>query len=431
MGMKLLIQNASYIASNGENKLADILIQDGIITKIENQIETSVDRKINAAGMLVSPGFIDLHVHLREPGGEKKETIATGTLAAARGGYTTLAAMPNTRPVPDSKEQMDWLQTRIQDTANVRVLPYASITVRQIGKELTDFEALKNAGAFAFTDDGVGVQDASKMLEAMQKAASVNMAIVAHCEENTLINKGCVHEGSFSKRNGLNGIPSVCESVQIARDVLLAEAAGCHYHVCHVSTKESVRVIRDAKKAGIKVTAEVTPHHLLLTQDDIPDSLDPNYKMNPPLRDTTDRDALIEGLLDGTIDFIATDHAPHTTEEKNEGIELAPFGIVGLETAFPLLYTHFVLKNIMTLEQLIRYLTLKPAESFSLPYGKIETGAPADFVLLNLDEEKAIDPQEFLSKGKNTPFAGWTCKGWPQMTIASGKVVWEKGRVTV
>ncbi|WHZ04781.1 dihydroorotase [Neobacillus sp. YX16] len=429
--MKLLIQNASYIASNGENIQADILIENGIITKIENQLDVSVDRKINAAGMLVSPGFVDLHVHLREPGGEKKETIATGTLAAARGGYTTLAAMPNTRPVPDSKEQMEWLQTRIEETAKVRVLPYASITVRQIGKELTDFEALKNAGAFAFTDDGVGVQDASKMLEAMQKAASVNMAIVAHCEENTLINKGCVHEGSFSKRNGLNGIPSVCESVQIARDVLLAEAAGCHYHVCHVSTKESVRVIRDAKRAGIKVTAEVTPHHLLLTQDDIPDNLDPNFKMNPPLRDTADRDALIEGLLDGTIDFIATDHAPHTTEEKNEGIELAPFGIVGLETAFPLLYSHFVLKNMMSLEQLIEFLTKKPAESFSLPFGKIEVGAPADIVLLNLDEEKAIDPQEFLSKGKNTPFAGWNCKGWPQMTIASGEVVWEKGRVTV
>lgn len=431
MGMKLLIQNASYIASNGEKKCADILIEDGKIVKIEKKIEESVDRKVNADGMLVSPGFIDLHVHLREPGGEKKETIATGTLAAARGGFTTLAAMPNTRPVPDSKEQMEWLQKRIQDTANVRVLPYASITVRQIGKELTDFEALKNAGAFAFTDDGVGVQDASKMLEAMQKAASVNMAIVAHCEENTLINKGCVHEGTFSKRNGLNGIPSICESVQIARDVLLAEATGCHYHVCHVSTKESVRVIRDAKRAGIKVTAEVTPHHLLLTQDDIPDNLDPNYKMNPPLRDTTDRDALIEGLLDGTIDFIATDHAPHTTEEKNEGIELAPFGIVGLETAFPLLYTHLVLKNIMSLEQLINYLTKKPAESFSLPFGKMEVGAPADLVLLNLDEEKEINPQEFLSKGKNTPFAGWNCKGWPEMTIASGEVVWEKGRVTV
>jgi dihydroorotase len=429
--MKLLIQNASYIASNGETKQADILIENGIITKIENHLEVNVDRKINAAGMLVSPGFVDLHVHLREPGGEKKETIATGTLAAAKGGFTTLAAMPNTRPVPDSKEQMEWLQTRIKETAKVRVLPYASISVRQIGKELTDFEALKNAGAFAFTDDGVGVQDASKMLEAMQKAASVNMAIVAHCEENTLINKGCVHEGSFSKRNGLNGIPSVCESVQIARDVLLAEAAGCHYHVCHVSTKASVRVIRDAKRAGINVTAEVTPHHLLLTQDDIPDNLDPNFKMNPPLRDTADRDALIEGLLDGTIDFIATDHAPHTTEEKNEGIELAPFGIVGLETAFPLLYTHFVLKNIISLEKLIEYLTKKPAESFSLPFGKIEVGAPADIVLLNLDEEKAIDPQEFLSKGKNTPFAGWNCKGWPELTIASGEVVWEKGRVTV
>lgn len=431
MRMKLLIQNASYIASNGETKQADILIENGIFTRIDDHLEVSVDRTVNAAGLLVSPGFVDLHVHLREPGGEKKETIATGTHAAARGGFTTLAAMPNTRPVPDSKEQMEWLQTRIKETAKVRVLPYASITVRQLGKELTDFEALKNAGAFAFTDDGVGVQDASKMLEAMQKAASVNMAIVAHCEENTLINKGCVHEGSFSKRNGLNGIPSVCESVQIARDVLLAEAAGCHYHVCHVSTKESVRVIRDAKRAGIKVTAEVTPHHLLLTQDDIPENLDSNFKMNPPLRDTADRDALIEGLLDGTIDFIATDHAPHTTEEKNEGMKLAPFGIVGLETAFPLLYTHLVLKNIISLEQLLEFLTKKPAESFSLPFGKIEVGAPADIVLLNLDEEKAIDPQEFLSKGKNTPFAGWNCKGWPLMTIASGEVVWEKGRVTV
>ncbi|MEH7247021.1 dihydroorotase [Neobacillus niacini] len=428
--MKLLIQNASYIAFNKQNKQADILIEDGIIVKINTKIEGNVDRIVDASGMLVSPGFIDLHVHLREPGGEKKETIATGTLAAARGGFTTLAAMPNTRPVPDSKQQMEWVQKRIQDTANVRVLPYASITVRQLGRELTDFMALKNAGAFAFTDDGVGIQSAEMMLKAMKKAAELNVAIVAHCEEDTLINKGSVHEGSFSKRNGLNGIPSVCESVQIARDVLLAEAADCHYHVCHVSTKESVRVIRDAKRAGIKVTAEVTPHHLLLTQEDIP-GLDPNFKMNPPLRDKSDREALLEGLLDGTIDFIATDHAPHTSEEKNEGMELAPFGIVGLETAFPLLYTHLVLKNIMTLEQLIGYLTKKPAESFGLPYGKIEEGAPADIVLLNLDEEKDINPQEFLSKGKNTPFTGWTCKGWPQMTIASGKVAWEKGSVTV
>lgn len=428
--MNLLIQNAKYIASNGDIKEADILVVDGVITKIEKDIQLSEGKTIDAAGLLVSPGFIDLHVHLREPGGEKKETIATGTLAAARGGFTTIAAMPNTRPVPDTKEQMEWLVNRINETGKVRVLPYAAITTRQLGKELTDFEGLKQAGAFAFTDDGVGVQSADMMLKAMQKAAAADMAIVAHCEENTLINKGCVHEGSFSKANGLNGIPSICESVQIARDVLLAEAADCHYHVCHISTKESVRVVRDAKRAGIKVTAEVTPHHLLLCQDDIP-GLDANYKMNPPLRDASDRDALIEGLLDGTIDFIATDHAPHTLEEKREGMVLAPFGIVGLETAFPLLYTNFVLKNRITLEQLIGFLTKKPAEAFNLSYGKIEVGEKADIVLLDLNEDRSINPEEFLSKGKNTPFGGWNCKGWPVMTIANGQIAWEKGRVTV
>lgn len=337
--------------------------------------------------------------------------------------------MPNTRPVPDTKEQMENLQKRIKETAHVRVLPYASITTRQLGQELTDFAALKDAGAFAFTDDGVGVQSAAMMLEAMKKARELDMAIVAHCEENSLINKGCVHEGAFSKQYGLNGIPSVCESVQIARDVLLAEATGCHYHVCHISTKESVRVVRDAKSAGIHVTAEVTPHHLLLSEDDIP-GLDANYKMNPPLRSNSDRAALIEGLLDGTIDFIATDHAPHTQAEKSEGMVLAPFGIVGLETAFPLLYTELVLKNLITLEELIAYLTIKPAEAFGLPYGTIEVGAAADIVILNLDEERAINPDEFLSKGRNTPFTGWKCKGWPVMTISEGQIVWEKGCVT-
>ncbi|MEH7482858.1 dihydroorotase [Neobacillus drentensis] len=426
--MNILIQNACYIASNGETKQTDILVENGIIAKVESDIDAIVDRIVDAAGKLVSPGFIDLHVHLREPGGEKKETIATGTLAAARGGFTTIAAMPNTRPVPDTKEQMEWLQNRINDTAKVRVLPYASITTRQLGQELTDFEALKEAGAFAFTDDGVGVQSAERMLAAMRKAAANNMAIVAHCEENTLINKGCVHEGTFSEKHSLNGIPSICESVQIARDVLLAEATGCHYHVCHISTKESVRVVKDAKRAGINVTAEVSPHHLLLSEDDIP-GLDTNFKMNPPLRGADDRTALIEGLLDGTIDFIATDHAPHTAEEKSEGMVLAPFGIVGLETAFPLLYTHFVLKNIITLNQLIEFLTIKPAEAFGLPYGRIEVGAPGDLVILNLYDEYEIKPEEFLSKGKNTPFGGWKCKGWPDMTIAGGQIAWEKGCV--
>jgi dihydroorotase len=428
--MKLLIQNTHYIAKEGNVQQGDIYVEDGVIKQIGPNLNQDAERVIDGQGLLVSPGFIDLHIHLREPGGEKKETIATGTMAAAHGGFTTVAAMPNTRPVPDSKEQMESLQARIKENANVRVLPYGSITIRELGQELTDFAGLKAAGAFALSDDGVGVQSAGMMLEAMKKAAENDLVIVAHCEENSLINKGSVHEGVFSKQHGLNGIPSVCESVQIARDVLLAEAAGCHYHVCHISTKESVRAVRDAKRAGIQVTAEVTPHHLILCDKDIP-GLDANYKMNPPLRGADDRAALIEGLMDGTIDFIATDHAPHTMEEKSEGMQLAPFGIVGLETAFPLLYTKFVLENKMTLEQLIAYLTKKPADAFGLPFGTIEINAPADLVLLDLNEEKSIDPKEFLSKGKNTPFNGWNCKGWPVMTIAEGKIAWEKGRVTV
>lgn len=424
--MSLLLKNSKLLNASGELEKKDILIQNGVIVQIEDNIQhENAGEIVDVGGKLVTPGFVDLHVHLREPGGEKKETIATGTLAAARGGYTAIAAMPNTRPVPDTKEQMEWLQNRIKETANVRVLPYASITIRELGEELTDFAALKAAGAFAFSDDGVGVQTAGMMLQAMKKAAELDMAVVAHCEDNSLINKGAVHEGEFAKKHGINGIPSVCESVQIARDVLLAEAAGCHYHVCHISTKESVRVVRDAKRAGISVTAEVTPHHLLLCDQDIP-GLDANYKMNPPLRSRDDRDALIAGLMDGTIDFIATDHAPHTEEEKSWPMTEAPFGIVGLETAFPLLYTHFVLPGKLSLKQLIEYLTIKPCETFNLPYGKIEEGSIADLAVIDLEKEEAIDRSNFLSKGKNTPFNGWKCKGWNTLTIVNGKIVWEK-----
>ncbi|WP_313798737.1 dihydroorotase [Cytobacillus sp.] len=427
--MNTLIKNGQLLTNEGELKTANIYIESGKIIEIGEGLARDAEEIIDAEGLLVAPGFLDLHIHLREPGGEKKETIATGTAAAAKGGFTTVAAMPNTRPVPDTKEQLDWLNKRIEETASVKVLPYASITIRELGEELTDFQSLKEAGAFAFTDDGVGVQSAAMMLHAMKKAAQLDMAIVAHCEENTLINKGAVHEGDFSEKNGLNGIPSVCESVHIARDVLLAEAANCHYHVCHISTKESVRVVRDAKRAGIKVTAEVTPHHLLLCEEDIP-GLDANYKMNPPLRGAADRAALIEGILDGTIDFIATDHAPHTAEEKAEGMQLAPFGIVGLETAFPLLYTHFVEKGIFSLKQLIDFLTVKPAKSFNLASGKLEIGAAADIVLLDLNHSEKISPEQFLSKGKNTPFAGWECKGWPVLTIVNGKIAWSKESVT-
>ncbi|MDQ0270307.1 dihydroorotase [Cytobacillus purgationiresistens] len=427
--MSILIKNGQLLTNEGELQQNDIYIEKGKIIEISKEISKQADEVIDAKGLLIAPGLIDLHVHLREPGGEKKETIATGTLAAAKGGFTTVAAMPNTRPVPDTQEQMEKLHNRINETGVVKVLPYASITVREAGKELTDFKALKEAGAFAFTDDGVGVQSADMMLQAMRRAAEADMAIVAHCEENTLINKGSVHEGKFSQVNGIGGIPSVCESVHIARDVLLAEAANCHYHVCHISTKESVRVVRDAKRAGIKVTAEVTPHHLLLCEDDIP-GMDTNYKMNPPLRGASDKAALIEGLLDGTIDFIATDHAPHTAEDKSEGMQLSPFGIVGLETAFPLLYTHFVDTGIISLKQLIDYLTIKPAQAFGLSNGVIEAGADADIVLIDLKQQEKIDPQNFLSKGKNTPFTSWECKGWPVLTIVDGKIAWHKGSVT-
>ncbi|MBP3038706.1 dihydroorotase [Bacillaceae bacterium Marseille-Q3522] len=426
--MKTIIKNGQLLTDSGETIQRDLAIEDGKITEIAADISGQTNYIVDAKGLVIAPGFIDVHVHFREPGGEKKETIETGALAAAKGGFTTVAAMPNTRPVPDTKEQLEWVQNRIKETACVKVLPYASITKRQLGEELTDFKALKDVGAFAFTDDGVGVQSANMMLEAMKQAASVNKAIVAHCEENTLIHQGVVHDGIFAQKHQLKGIPSICEAVQIARDVLLAEATGCHYHVCHISTKESVRVVRDAKKAGIHVTAEVTPHHLLLCDEDIP-ALDANYKMNPPLRGKEDREALIEGLLDGTIDFIATDHAPHTAEEKQQGIGLAPFGIVGLETAFSLLYTHFVEKGIFTLKQLIDFLTVKPANAFQLAGGTLSVGEDADLVLLNLDCEEKINPDTFLSKGKNTPFANWMCKGWPAATFVCGKLVWEKGRV--
>lgn len=425
--MKTLFKNVKWF--DGEEVVSgDIYVQDGRISGM-GQLEIDSAEIIDGHGKFVFPGFIDLHVHLREPGGEHKETIATGTKAAARGGFTTIAPMPNTRPVPDTVEHVEQLLKRIEETAEVRVLPYASITIREAGKELVDFASLNYKEILGFTDDGVGIQSAGMMLEAMKKAASIGKPIIAHCEENTLINSGAIHEGKKSAELGVNGIPSVCESVHIARDVLLAEAANCHYHVCHVSTKESVRVIRDAKRAGIRVTAEVTPHHLLMTEEDIKEPL-ATYKMNPPLRSVEDREALIEGLLDGTIDFIATDHAPHTLEEKEAGLEKAPFGIVGLETAFPLLYTHFVETGKFTLKQLVDWLTVRPSEAFSLPYGRLEVGLEADLVLVDLSKEQQIDPNEFLSKGKNTPFAGWECKGWPVLTMVNGRIVYQEQGVT-
>lgn len=420
MQMTTRIENARWYEA-GQVRTGDIRIEAGKITDLAATPQAN-ETVIDASGLFVAPGFVDIHVHLREPGGEHKETIATGTAAAAAGGFTTICPMPNTRPVPDDRQTLDALFQKIEETASVRVLPYAAISKNQLGQELVAFDQLTDA--VAFTDDGVGVQTAAVMRTAMQQAARLGKTIVAHCEDDSL-KAGCVHEGNYSRREGLQGIPSLAESIHIARDVLIAEETGCHYHVCHVSTKESVRVIRDAKRAGVRVTAEVTPHHLVLIDEDIPNQ-DPNFKMNPPLRSEADRQALLEGLADGTIDCIATDHAPHAAEEKALGIERAPFGITGFETAFPLLYTKLVSEGEMTLETLIRNLTDKAAAIFELPYGKLEVGAEADLVLLDLETERTVSPERFRSKGKNTPFAGERLKGFPVMTLVKGEIVFKE-----
>src|SRR5690625_2717759 len=378
--MNIILKNVKYLQESNKTVESDILIKGDKIEKIAPNLGDEVDQIIDCKGNIALPGFVDVHIHLREPGGEHKETIETGTKAAARGGYTTVCAMPNTNPVPDCKETVFQLQKKIKTDAKIRVLPYASITKSLQGKELTEIEELANLDVFAFTDDGVGIQTADQMLQAMKKAKKAGKAIVAHCEDNSLIYDGVIHDGKTSEQLNLPGIPSLSESVQIARDVLLAEATGCHYHVCHVSAKESVRVIRDAKRAGVHVTAEVSPHHLLLNEEDITKD-DANWKMNPPLRAKEDQQALIEGLLDGTIDYIATDHAPHAEKEKAEGFLNAPFGIVGLETAFPLLYTNMVETGQITFQQLVEWLAKKPAQTFGLPYGKLEEGGIADITV--------------------------------------------------
>ncbi|MCG1008655.1 dihydroorotase [Salinicoccus sp. ID82-1] len=422
--MGLLLKNGMVLENSNEVR-KDIFIEDGVIAEIADSIEREGEEMIDCTGMLITPGFVDVHVHLREPGGEHKETIETGTLAAARGGFTAICPMPNTRPVPDNVETLANIQDRIKETAHVKVLPYASITERQLGRDLVDFRGLKQGGAFAFTDDGVGVQSADMMLQAMLEAKKVDMPVVAHTEENTLIHGGAIHEGETSRRLKIPGIPSVAESVHIARDILLAEAAGCHYHVCHVSTKESVRIIRDAKRAGVHVTAEVTPHHLVLDENDITGD-DPNFKMNPPLRGSDDREALIAGLLDGTIDLIATDHAPHAEEEKAVGIETAPFGITGSENAFQLLYTKLVKNGTFTLQQLVDWLTVRPSETFNMGMGVLAEGRAADITVIDLGKTYTLDKEKFYSKARNTPFHGMELESDIHMTIVDGKVAYKE-----
>lgn len=425
--MKTLIKNGQINTRKNMTTPAEIWIEDGRIKAIGTGFsEAEFDEVFDAKGQLITPGLVDVHVHLREPGFTYKETIEAGTRSAARGGFTTVCAMPNLNPVPDTAEKLKQVYDIIRKDAVVKVLQYAPITENLRSEKLVDQEALIEEGAFAFTNDGVGVQTAGTMYLAMKEAAKNNKALVAHTEDESLLFGGVMHAGKKAEELGLPGILSVTESSQIARDLLLAEATGVHYHVCHVSTKESVRVIRDAKKAGIHVTAEVSPHHLILIDEDIPEDFG-FWKMNPPLRGRKDREALIEGLLDGTIDCIATDHAPHGLEEKSQSFMKSPFGIVGSETAFQLIYTHFVETGQFTLEQVINWLAVKPAEIFGLNAGTLTVGASADVAIFDITKTCTIDKEDFLSKGENTPFIGWKVKGETQMTFVNGKLVWQKG----
>lgn len=386
--------------------------------------DTSGSEVVDAQGKLVSAGLIDMHVHLRDPGFTHKEDIITGARSAAKGGFTTIACMPNTRPVTDTPETVEYILNKAAEAELIKVLPYAAITKNELGRELTDFAALKEAGAIGFTDDGVGVQNAQMMKDAMTLAQSLDLPVIAHCEDDSLVVGAWASEGEFARKHGLKGIPNESEAIHVGRDILLAEATGVHYHVCHVSTEQSVRLIRLAKQIGVKVTAEVCPHHLVLSDEDIPGLEDANWKMNPPLRTPRDVKAVIEGLEDGTIDMIVTDHAPHSAEEKAKGVDLAPFGIVGFETAFPLLYTKFVETGRWTLGFLLERMTKDPARVFRLQTGSLEVGRPADITIIDLESEQTVDPSTFLSKSNNTPFGGWKLKGWPVTTIVDGKIVW-------
>jgi len=421
--MGLLLKDG-MILNDDELVKVDILIEKDRIKSIEQQISTDNHHVENCDGLFISPGFIDIHVHLREPGFEHKETIETGTMAALKGGYTLICAMPNTNPSPDSMKDLKHILRLIKENAKMKVIPYGRITRgNHINSPVVDMKNMANH-VCGFTNDGFGIQSTKQMYYAMHMARQYETLIAAHCEDEELLFDGYVHKGIQAEKEGWQGITSLSESIPIARDTLIAEETKARYHVCHISTKEGVQIVRDAKKRGVDISAEVTPHHLLLTELDVRDT---SYKMNPPLRGLDDKYALISGLIDGTIDMVATDHAPHTDIEKDKGMKHAPFGVVGLETAFPLLYTHFVRTGMVSLSDLIKWFSYNPAKRLNLAYGKLVERRIADLTIIDLNKKQRIDKHQFVSKGKNTPFDGWSCYGWPVMTIVDGVIRFKEG----
>ena len=415
--MKTLFKNAS-VYENSTFSVADFSFDGCTLSRVDAGVSlSSFDNVID--GVFIFPGFCDVHVHFREPGFSYKETIESGSMAAARGGYTAVCTMPNLNPVPDSVENLKHQLDLIQQNAKIAVIPYGAITVGERGEELSDLEGMAK-DVVGFSDDGRGVQSEDMMLEAMKRAKSLGKIIAAHCEDNSLLFGGYIHDGEYARAHGHKGICSKSEWGPIERDIALLKKSGAPYHVCHVSTKESVELIRKAKSEGVDITAETGPHYLIYDENSLTENA--RFKMNPPLRETADKEALITGVLDGTIDMIATDHAPHSDEEKSRGLKDAPMGVVGLETAFSAMYTKFVKTGIMTLEKLIKLMSESPRERFSISSDK-------GFTVFDLSEEFTVDPKEFLSMGHSTPFEGERLFGKCLLTVYDGKAVYVNEKI--
>ena len=417
----MIYQNAQVVIG-GEIKKLDIRVENGRIAEIAPAIKGD---GLDLKGLTVLPGLIDMHVHLREPGFEYKEDIGSGSRAAVKGGFTQICCMPNTKPVADNKVVISYIKNRAEEVNLCRVHPVGAITVGQEGKQLAAIGAMKSAGAVAISEDGKSVKDTKLMANAIQYAADYGLKCLCHCEDESLVDGGVVNEGYSSTFTGLKGSIRAAEDIMIAREICLAESLGLPVHICHVSTYSGVQFIREAKTRGVKVTAETCPHYFTLTDEAIR-NFDTNTKVNPPLRGERDRLAVIEGLKDGTIDCIVTDHAPHHADDKNVEYDLAAFGISGLETSFALSYTALVKSGEMTLQELVNKMSANPAEILSLSGGIIEEGAPADFTVVDLNEEWTVDPAQFVSKGKNTPFAGRKVFGRVKMTVVGGEIKYKE-----
>jgi dihydroorotase len=423
---RLLLKGGRVVdPAQGIDATLDVMISDDSIEEVGPRVAPRGAQVIDVKGLVVCPGFIDIHAHLREPGREDKETIATGTRAAAAGGFAAVCAMPNTDPVNDTAGITRAILEKARTEGAVRVYPIGAITRGQKGEELAEYGDLREAGCVAVSDDGRPVASARVMRRALEYAKAFDLVVIDHCEEPTLSEKTCMNEGPVSTALGLRGVPTAGEAIVVERDAILAELTGGRLHVAHLSAAASVDAVRRAKARGVRITAEATPHHLFLTDDAVRETgYDTNTKMNPPLRSEKDRETVVTGLLDGTIDCIATDHAPHTVDDKKVEFDQAANGVVGLETAVALCLDRLVSEGLVPLPHLVALLSANPARVLGLPGGTLAPGSPADVTVLDLAKKRQVDPARFESRSRNTPFAGWILKGWPAMTIVGGRVAW-------